>query len=574
MFRRIKNPLVIPMIWLFSILVYLLTIYEISNLEKGLVEYLILKSETFLFFLTFILFIIFLFLSRKEIARLIRGSDLRLAIIVFLVALIVREIVPPKTTRLFFDEDIYLDMAKQIVTHFSSCLCDYGDRFSCFKCELMKWSVGHPFLISLAFFIFGIKEEVARHLTIFISSVSTIFVYFSSYLLFRNNRKAFFSSLILALLPVHILWSPTLAADVTFSFFVSFLFFFIALSSNTKNLKIHTISLLSLVLAVQAKTEGIILIFLYFLSHFILNKKYLLMFYSRKYLYSLSFSFLLLSAYFLHLFYAWKVDTWGSTGEKMSLEYFKQNFYPNAGFWFEIAKKNEKWVYEGKQLYHPVPFTILAILGACYLLVKNHRLFLFFTIWFLSLFLLYSSFYAGSVYYGVDVRYVLVQFIPFSFLSGFGAFFLSEMLSKIIDNRVALFLVLMLLLSVFIPYISKMSMSEENIEESYGARLYRKAAISFASEYPHDCYFISHVSSLYSWLGKRHLQIWYVYEPNFEEIVRDECVIFDEGYWCAIGVTESKSCLEFENRYNLELIKRTIDEKENKIYSFYRVYAK
>jgi hypothetical protein len=119
-----------------------------------------------------------------------------------------------------------------------------------------------------------------------------------------------------------------------------------------------------------------------------------------------------------------------------------------------------------------------------------------------------------------------------------------------------------------------MHVTDDKIEESYGARLYRKAAISFASNYPADCYFISHVSSIYSWLDKGHLQVWYVYQPEFEEIVKNKCVIFDEGYWCAIKVNESRSCLEFGNKYKLGLLQRVVDEKENKVYSFYRVYSK
>jgi 4-amino-4-deoxy-L-arabinose transferase-like glycosyltransferase len=475
---------------------------------------------------------------------------------------------------LFFDEDIYLDMAKQIVTHFSSCLCDYGDEFNCFRCELMKWPVAHPFLISIAFFLFGISEIVARHFAIFLSSLSTLLVYLSSYLLFRKNEIALFSSLILALLPIHILWSPTMTADLTFSFFVSFLLFFIILSSKSKDLRIQSLSLLALVLATQAKSEGMVLIPLYFLSQFLLNKKYLATFNNKAYSFFVFLSFILLSIYFLHTFYAWRVDTWGASGEKMSFEYLKQNIYPNIGFWFEMSKEKDKWAYEGKQLYHPIFFTLLAFVGIVFLFKENRNVLALLLIWFSSLFLLYSSFYAGSVYYGVDVRYVLPQTIPFSILSGCGAFFLSKILLKVFEKKLALFIIPLIILISFLFYIPKMHITDDKIEESYGARLYRKAAIYFASNFSDDCYFISHVSSIYSWLGKGHLQIWYVYQPEFEEIVNNKCVIFDEGYWCAIKVNESRSCLEFGNKYKLELLQRVVDEKENKVYSFYKVYPK
>jgi len=567
--KKTPTRLILPFLLL---LIFLYGIYRFSTYEKEKIENFILRSEAPFYFVSFLIFVIVFVISHKKIFKALRDVNWKLALIVFLLALLIREVIPPKTTRLFFDEDIYLDMAKQILTNFSSCLCDYGDKFSCFRCELMKWPVAHPFIISIAFLLFGISEVVARHFAIFLASLSTLFVYLSSFLLFRKNEIAFFSSLILALLPIHILWSPTVTADLTFSFFTSFLLFFIILSTKLNDLKIHLLSLLALVLAVQAKSEGIVLIPLYFISQFLLNKNYAEIIKDKAYISFTLFSFLLLSVYLLHIFYSWRVDTWGASGEKMSFTYLKQNIYPNIGFWFEISKEKDKWAYYGKQLYHPPIFTILAIIGAIYLFKNNKRSLFLFLLWFFSLFLLYSSFYAGSVYYGVDVRYVLSQLIAFSFLSGCGAFYLSAFLSRVVKIGFSVFIVTLLLLFIFSLYIPKMHVSDDQIEESYGARFYRKFIINFASNYPDECYFISHVSSIYSWLGKGHLQIWYVYLPEFDEIVKEECVIFDEGYWCAIRVNESRSCVEFKNKYKLELLQRVVDERENKVYSMYRIY--
>jgi len=571
MIRKLSINLTILFIILST---FLYGIYRLSTLEKTFVESLILRLETLFYFISFLVFIVLFGISYKRILKMLKGVSWKYAFLLFFLALAIRETIPPKTTRLFFDEDIYLDMAKQIVTHFSSCLCDYGDRFNCFRCEIMKWPVAHPFLISIAFFLFGISEIVARHLAIFLASLSVFMVYLSSYLLFKKNEIALFSSLILALLPIHILWSPTMTADLTFSFFVSFLLFFIVLSSKSEDLKIQLLSLLALVLATQAKSEGIVLIPLYFLSQFFLNQKYLATVHNKSYYLFVFLSFILLSIYFLHTFYAWRVDTWGASGEKMSFNYLKQNISPNIGFWFEMSKEKDKWAYEGKQLYHPIVFTLLSFVGIVFLFKENKGTLALLLLWFSSLFLLYSSFYAGSVYYGVDVRYVLSQTIPFSILSGYGAFFLNKFLLKVFEKKLALLLIIFLILISSSFYIPKMYVTDDKIEESYGARLYRKAAISFSSNYSDDCYFISHVSSIYSWLGKGHLQIWYVYQPEFKDIVKNKCVIFDEGYWCAIKVNESRSCLEFLNNYKLELLQRVVDEKENKVYSFYRVYSK
>lgn len=569
--NSIKNLVVVSII----VSIYFAIVYRFSNLESNLIQNFILRTEAPLYLLTFILFLSLLFLYHKQILKSFGGmkkNDWFCILTIFIFAFIVRELVPPKTTRLFFDEDIYLDMAKQITKQLSSCLCNYGNKFKCFKCELMKWPVGHPFLLSIPFFFFGSSDVVASHFMIFLSSLSTVFVFLSSYLLFKNKKIAIFSSLVLAILPVHILWSVTSSADVTFSFFTSLAIFFSILSAKTNDLKIHVISLIALALSVQAKTESVILIPLYFLTQALLNSNYLGMYEKKSYLLAIIFSFSIIFVYLVHTLYAGRVDPWGSSGEKFGFGYLRSNFMKNLGYWFEVPAIEDKWSYTGKQLYHPFLLSVVACVGLPLLLKNSLKKFLMLLCWFGALFLMYASFYAGSVYYGVDVRYVLPQYIPFSLICGFGFYSILNFMEKLVNEKKVFIFLIALLLFYFSTYLQKMHIPQEKIEESYGARLYRNSVIDFASKQPDDCYFISHVSSIYSWLGKGHIQVWYVYRPEFDSILRDNnCVIFDEGYWCAIQVPESQSCIEFGKKYKLELLKRVNDTKENKVYSLYKI---
>jgi hypothetical protein len=555
-------------------LIYLESISWVSHLEAQTIQTFILKTETLVYLFTFITFLSLLIIFHRPFFQNLKitKKDVWYVAIIFIFALIVRELIPPKTTRLFFDEDIYSDMAKQIAMHVSSCLCDYGNKFECFKCELMKWPVGHPFLLSIPFALLGSSNLVASHFMIFLSSLSVVFVFLSSYLLFEDKRIAIFSSLILALLPVHILWSVTRTADVTFSFFTSLILFFSILSAQSNNLRVHVISLLVLALAVQTKTEGIVLIPLYFLTQIILNNNYSTLFEKRSYVFMIIASLLLIFVYLVHTFHAAKTETWGSSGEKFSLQYLSYNLPSNLGYWFESYAITERGAYEGKQLYHPVIFTLIAIVGLVALFKGEKKKFLVLVSWLGILFIMYASFYAGSVYFGVDVRYVLSQYIPFSILTGFGLFTIFDFLRKKTNKTIAFVLLVALLLIYFSFYIPKMHIPPSSIQESYGARLYWESAVNFASKQPDNCYFISHVSSIYSWLGKGHVQIWYVSRPEFDKIVKENsCVIFDEGYWCAINVPESQSCVKFGKRYSLELLYRVNDTKENKVYSFYKI---
>jgi hypothetical protein len=573
-FKRKKLILNLTFLAIF-IFIYLISINYFSFLEAQKIRSLILKTEALACFFTLLTFLSFLFVFHEPLLQILKNieKDCWLyMLILFIFAFMLRELIPPKTARLFFDEDIYLDMAKQIATHASSCLCDYGNKFECFRCELMKWPVGHPFLLSIPIFLFGLNYSVISHFMIFLSSLSVVFVFLSSYLLFNDKKVAIFSSLVLALLPVHILWSVTSSADVTFSFFISFLLFFSIIAFQSNDIKIHAISLLALALATQTKAESIILIPLYFLTQFINKKNYLKMFEKRSYVFAIILSFLLMFIYFLHVFYANRTSTWESPGEKFGFEYLKSNFKDNLSYWFESYATDDKWAYEGKQLYHPILLTLIACIGFAALLKSDFKKFLTLFSWFATLFLLYASFYAGSVRFGVDVRYVLTQYIPFSLICGYGFFSIFNLGRKKFDEKMFFLLLLTLLLIYFSFYVEKMHIPAEKIEEAYGARLYRDFAINFASKQPDDCLFISHVSSIYSWLGKEHMQIWYVYQSEFDSIIKSKsCVIFDEGYWCAIKTGESQSCIELSKKYKLELLSQLNDTKEGKTYSFYKV---
>ncbi|MCD6403551.1 MAG: glycosyltransferase family 39 protein [Candidatus Aenigmarchaeota archaeon] len=538
-----------------------------------------MKTETIVYAMNVLLAITMIFLFRESVLNVLKKYVDKKVIIymlmLFLLAFLVRNVLPPKTSRLFFDEDIYMDMAKQIVQHAESCLCDYGNKTACFECELMKWPVGHPFLLSIAFILFGISDKVAFTFMSFVSSLSVVFIFLSSLLIFKDEKIALFSSIILALLPVHILWSVTAAADVTFSFYTSILLFLIVLSSRSNDVRIHVLSLLILPLLLQAKTESAILFPIYFVSVFLLNRNFFRVVDKKEYVVAFLITLLFASVYFIHTIYASRTDTWGSSGKKFGLEYFKNNLNDNIKYWFEIYSIEDEWAYNGKQLYHPVLFTILAILGAAYGVLTYPKETFSLLITFLTLFFLYVSFYAGSVYYGVDVRYVLPQYIPFSMLSGLGLFTLFNSLSKYAKKEEVILMLIVLVLIYFSSYIPKIHVTADSIEEASDARAYRNFAIMFASTQPDDCYFVSHVSSIYSWMGKGHMQVWYVYRPEFDSIIKEkDCVIFDEGYWCAIDVPESQSCVEFGEKYELELLERFNDTKHNKVYSFYRIELK
>ena len=562
---RLVGNLIILSVFL---ILYFYSLQKFSTYKN--IENFVLETEAPLYLFNLLVLIGLIFVFRKSLfevlKKLIPVKVWKYAATVFLLALILRITLPPRTSRVMFDGDIYLDMGKQILLHGQSCLCDYGNNTQCFKCELMKWPVGHPFLLAMSFLIFGIGEQTAFNTIAVVSALSTFFVFLAAYLIFRSMKIAFFSSLILALLPVHILWSTTLSADITLSFSVAVTLFLTALCWKTNNIRIHAITLVALALLAQAKTEGVILIPLFFFTQ-LFNPKYLNLLAERRYIFMILVLFFFLSSYFVHTTYEWKVNNWGSSNKKFGIGYLKSNVNANLRYWFEMDRFERSRIYDTKQLYHPVGFTILSIISVIYGLIKKNKEIVLSFIWLVVLFLLYVSFYAGSVYYGVDVRYVLPQYIPFSLLAGYGLFSIHK------ELKLPVVFLVILLLVYFTTYFWKIHIPAKGIEEGSDARLYRQFAINFASREPDTCYFVSHVTSIYSWLGKGHMQIWYVNSPEFDKVVKSKkCLIFDQGYWCNLAVSQAKSCDNLK-KYKLVLLQSLNDTKHEKIYSFYRVIA-
>jgi len=548
-------------------IVYFYVAYRLS-LDTNFSSNFIINYEAKFYMILFLLFFTFLFIFRRSVLKPINNKRLLLqALSLFFLALLIRITIPPKISRTMFDEDIYLDMAKQISLSGRSCLCDFGNATRCFRCEMMKWPVGHPFLLLFVYF-FSHSFLAASLFISFLNSLTVVFVFFSAYLLFKKEKIAFFSALVFALLPVNILWSTSLSSDVTFSFFVSFTLFFLLLAIKSKNKDVYLLSLLALGLAVQAKAEAFILIPLYFLTIFLLDKKLKHLLKSTKHLIALIIVFLLIFPNTLHLMLSSRTDTWGSPGRKFSTKYLKENFIPNISYWFELPRfvnwmQINKYNYFSKQLYHPVIFTLFAIFGALIGMRKKRLETIVLILWFVCLFFLYASFYAGSVFYGVDVRFVLPQYVVFSILSGVGISYLVDLLKK---RTRRLFEILVVL--IFCYFLTYLPLIQQPPEEGSDARLYRQFAINFASKQPDNCYFVSHVTSIYSWLGKGHIQIWYINMPDFNTIVKNKkCVIFDKGYWCSL---RAPICYKFEN-YNLKLLSTLSDRKHDKVYSFYRL---
>ena len=556
--ERIKELLSLLLVFCFFIGSFFWIKRNLNPLDESLK-----RIEPIFLGINFSLMIVSLILSLKEIRKIFNSIQKKTWIFIFLIFLLgltLRIFLTPHTHRLFFDESIYMDIGKEILTHQQACLCNYGNQRECYECELMKWPNAYPFTLAVAFLFFGVNEKVAFNLVVLLGSLSIILVALIAYLLSKKERIALYSALLFALIPIHIMWSGTVAPDPVFVFYTLLTILAFLFMKESDKLSVSVFAMSCLAFAVQMRAEGMILIPLVAILFIILSKNLKKKILDPKFFLSLLI-FILIIPSSIHVYHASKTDTWGSSGKKFSLEYAKENVPVNAFF----------WVMGYKTIEHPILYTLFALLGILWL-IKEKRIFLSLLAWFFTFFFLYASFYAGSVLYGVDVRYALSCYPPFIIAASYGMYGIEEEAKRRLKKNglVGIFLVLIMLVSFFF-YIPSISTPAEKIEEAKQARAYRKFVVNFAERMNESCYVLSHVPSIYLMHNKSSLQTW---NGQNEERMRElfkktDCVIFDDGFWCHVEPYESTVCKYMFDNY--KLTKLASIEVDDKNYTLYKV---
>jgi len=542
--------------------------YTVNFVETKILKDTLAIIEPIFLFLNLSLIVIFFVLNFNDIKKLfknIKTSTWIFLIIIFLLSFVLRMYVTPHTHRVYFDEDIYLDIGKEILLRGKGSLCNYGDSRGCYEYDFMKWPNGYPVTLSIPYTLFGINETAAYNFTAILGSLSVVLVFFVSYLLFKNEKIGLYAALLFALIPVHIMWSGTTAAEPILIFFTLLAVFCLLLSFEFDSLKMTALALFSLAYAIQIKAEGIFLLPIFVLMMLFLDKGLMKKLKNHKIIFLFILFFMFITPYLIHIEYADKTDTWGADGKKFGFEYAQKNIPEN--FWF--------WVHGYPTIEHPILFTIFALIGAVFCLKKELKKFVVLSSWFLIFFLIYGFFYAGSVRYGVDVRYALNGYPSFILFAGYGIYALSKFfIKKRVNVHIFDIILVAVILSSFIYfYLPSVSTPADKIQDAYGARHYHEFALENAKKLDENCYILSHVPSMYLLIDKASLQTWNGQnEQRMKELFnKTDCVIFDDGYWCTIPPYQESVCKQMFDKYTLKIIDQFNDNVEQKIYTFYRV---
>ncbi len=137
-------------------------------------------------------------------------------------------------------------------------------------------SIGWPFLIAIAFFVFGFKSSVVFYTSIFLGAATIFPVFFLAYIMSAKEKWSLFLTFLFSLFPLHILWSASGETNVAALFFVILtIFFYFLYYKNEKNsYSLFWLCLASASFAAQFRPEFYAFYPLFIFGYFLYKKPF------------------------------------------------------------------------------------------------------------------------------------------------------------------------------------------------------------------------------------------------------------------------------------------------------------
>ncbi|MBN2107531.1 MAG: glycosyltransferase family 39 protein [Deltaproteobacteria bacterium] len=464
--------------------------------------------------------------------------------------------VAPREHRIFYDEDIYVNIgqtiamtkgsdsryetglghmlstsARRIIGQTGMCndgRNEYGD-YTCFRLEYNKEPNGWPYLLSIVFRLFGVSEQAAFFATNALFLVAILAVFFSSWLLFYDARAALFSALIFALTPQVLIWCNTVAVEPSAACMAAF-----AVLSALYYLRAGSAPALYFfffvtAFAVQFRPESAMICAVS--ATLILCLKPSELKQGRLWL-AVAVFMALMIPHLTHLFSVKDFD-WGGSGPKFAWSYFwGGNFRVNSLFYF-------------MNMRFPLFFAVLFFLG---LAMKSPaagsrqwREKAGILVWFLLFWGIFCFFYAGSYNYGADVRFSVLSAAPIALLAGSGAACLTAWLGKRV-GRACIYIPAALIVFNFLsfmPYIRAIT------QEAWAARADHRYAQEMLKFLPEDSVVLTHNPNMFLAWGRNAAQASLATEhrPYFNDLFNryKDGVYFHFNFWCNVDDPLQKS---------------------------------
>ncbi len=572
-------------------------------LQAGILEYIF----TIGILISVIALVIGAVKDRKSIRKTLNDAgfgprDLVLVIAILLVFVFVELYFIKATQLLFFDDAIYQAMALDLLHTGQAWMCNYGTATTCFQGQVFHEPIGLAFNMAIAFAVSGVSRGAAYATEFALAMISVFMSFFVSLILLKNKKAAYFTELLMALSPVILVWAMPTNSDMAALAYSLISVFFFLIFIKKKNIWSVSNMLFSFSLLFYMKVDEVFFIPIFIAFYLLLENKNVWKtikgtfdsvrknILNTKLLIIILFFVIAIVPSILYSFNESLTDSYGWQGTiiqntctrgllplnvngSINLQNFKANICANVGFWFNQ--------YKNGYVMQPIIFTILAIIGVALMLVigKNRRALAAIGIWFLVFFLLYTAFYAGSVLYGVDWRFMLSLVAQAAILGGFAAAEIVDLVSgyakRIMKNQDAIKWVLIVAITalVFFPIygmLPLLSINPSQIQQAGDARFYEGFVYNNSKLIPSNCIVYTYDPTLFNLNNRTATQIDNLYNATQVAQYRTEygCLVLDYGYWCH---TPNNECSYSNKSYNLTPIITATYNGLGYSYGFYRI---
>jgi len=511
--------------------------------------------------------------------------------VIFLAGLLLVIFVAPQIHRIYYDEDIYGNMAQNIAATGQTGMANYGifeyGEYFVHWIQYNKDPSGWPFLVSLVFQLFGVNELYMFYLNNLLFAAGSVIVFFITRLVAGGVFPGLLAALVYTLIPHGLVWSNTVAAEnpAAFGGGLTVLCTLVYLRTRAR----RHLYLLAVVfpLACYIRPESA-LIGLWLIAAlaaatwaapaFLLDRpgtedrdnlpRPLA---TREFWALGAIATALLIPHLWH-FYAMSGQSWGATGDKFAASFFLHNLSTNGRYYLD----NKAF---------PALFTLLAVIG--FLAWRRPGgaeeeknsfwagtliFFWFFLFWGIFLF-----FYAGSYTYGADVRFALVSFMPLAVLAGLGGEALRRLLEKWTCGRQVQAVTAILLLVLVFSWLKFLPLVRLVSQEAWGARYDHDHAREFIKHIPSRSVVLSHTPTMFLLWGQSAIQTYA--GLNNTDLIRDLLnryqghVYFHQNYWCStVNDSNRTVCDGIRLKYNLEPVATA--REQNIDFGLYRLSVK
>lgn len=334
----------------------------------------------------------------------------------------------PRTTRILFDEHIYMQIG-QTIAHTGRAeganyaRVEYG-QFEMYDSYVNKQPNGLPYLLSWIYRIVGVSDDTSHFLNRALVGVGAAGLYLGLAVVpwALPAGAGLAAALLFMFTPLVLWWSQTVSVEPGAAATTVLAFFAAAVHARFREPEtaqgLPATGLLlggATAFAVYLRPESLLVFPVVAFVLWSTDDRFIEDISAWG---ALALALALAAPNVLHL---WSVHTenWGARdGRRFAYDFIARNFHSNGGYFVD-------------SLWFPVAGTVLAAAGALWLLVRNRTAGVALSLWFFLSWGIFIVFYAGGYFYGASSRYGVVSSAPVALFMGIGFAALHDWLRRV-----------------------------------------------------------------------------------------------------------------------------------------------